>query len=350
MPRSASQILLLGVIYLACGPCPAAGQGGRGTSANRVYSIDGSVRAEDSDQPLSGVHVELRTITGAISRPVTMTTNSGEFRFTGCSPGAYEILAEQAGFGSERMRLEVTRADQSNIIVRLRKLSSGPVPQGDVTSAHQLSAPSKARNAYDKGVAKMDVKPGPNSNAPANYKEAVAHFERAIKEFPGYYEAYAQMGVAYVHLNDFNAGEIALRKSVELSSGKYPPAIKLLSILLNDQNRFADAEVMARQAVEADPSAWRGPYELSRALLGLRRLPEAEASAFKARDLRPDNAEVYVLLIRVHVSTQNAAALMQDADAYLKYAPDGPAAPQVRELREQLLQRMQSQSNPTPQS
>jgi Flp pilus assembly protein TadD len=174
----------------------------------------------------------------------------------------------------------------------------------------------------------------------------VQEFQRAIKAYPEYYEAYSELGLAYVRLKDFPAAEKALRTSVEMSAQTYPPPLTLLSMLLNDQNRPSEAEPLAHRVIAADPSAWRGPYELSRALLGLRRLPEAEVSAYAARDLKPDNPDVYLLLSEIHRHTQNAPALLQDIDAYLKLAPQGPAAPQVRQLREQLLRFMQAQSKP----
>jgi hypothetical protein len=38
--------------------------------------------------------------------------------------------------------------------------------------------------------------------------------------------------------------------------------------------------------------------------------------------------------------------LLQDFDTYLKLAPQGPAAPQVRELREQLVKYIELQPKP----
>jgi hypothetical protein len=76
----------------------------------------------------------------------------------------------------------------------------------------------------------------------------------------------------------------------------------------------------------------------------LRHLPEAEASAYAARALKPENPDVYLLLSEIHRHTQNAKALLEDIDAYLKLAPEGPAAPQIRKLREQLLKFMEAQS------
>jgi hypothetical protein len=97
--------------------------------------------------------------------------------------------------------------------------------------------------------------------------------------------------------------------------------------------------------IAADANAWRGHYELSRAQLALRRLPDAEASAYAARDRKPENPDIYLLLSEIHRHTQNPKALLQDIDTYLKLAPQGQAAPQIRQLREQLLKFMKSQSN-----
>jgi hypothetical protein len=44
--------------------------------------------------------------------------------------------------------------------------------------------------------------------------------------------------------------------------------------------------------------------------------------------------------------TQNPTALLQDFDGYVKLAPQGPAAPQVRKLREQFVKYMEAQSKP----
>src|SRR5258707_13670703 len=95
------------------------------------------------------------------------------------------------------------------------------------------------------------------------------------------------MGMAYVHLKDFPAAEKALRQSIAMSAQKYAPPLLLLSMLLNDQNRPNDAEPVARQAIASDPNPWRGPYELSRALLALPRLPQSKATPYAALCSKP---------------------------------------------------------------
>jgi tetratricopeptide (TPR) repeat protein len=303
----------------------------------REYVIAGFVRRDDTDEAIPGVRVQLLTAAGNVASSTVLTNASGEFSFGQFTAGEYEIAAEKDGFQSARLAVEVTRYDQPNLIVHLRKQPAAANPVGDATTAHQLAIPQKALTAFEKGLAKADSR--------GDYKGAVQEFQRAINAYPRYYEAYAELGTAYVRLKDFREAEKALRQSIEISEQKYAPPLILLSMLLNDQNRPGDAEPVARQVIAADPNVWRGPYELSRALLGLRRLPEAEASAYASRDLKPENPEVYLLLSEIHRHTQNPSALLQDLDAYLKLAPQGPAAPEARKLREQLLKFMESQQH-----
>jgi tetratricopeptide (TPR) repeat protein len=304
----------------------------------RDYAIGGSVRRDDNNQPVPGVRLQLLSSAGNVAHPTILTNASGEFSFGQFSPGAYEIVVEADGYQPARLSVELSRFGQANLVVHIRPQPSASGPSGDITTAHQLAIPQKARAAYEKGVAK--------ANSRRDYHGAIQDFQRAINSYSDYYEAYAEMGVAYVRLKDAGAAEKALRRSVDLSAQKYAPPLLLLSMLLNDQNRPAEAEPVARQLMAADPTAWRGPYELARALLALRRLPEAEASAYAARDLKPDNPDVYLLLTEIHRRTQNPSALLQDIDAYLKLAPQSPAAPQMRNLREQLLKFMESQPKP----
>jgi hypothetical protein len=302
------------------------------------FIISGTVRRDETDEPVAGVRLQLLTAAGNVAHSSVLTSDSGDFSFGQFAPGRYEVVAERDGYQPVRVEVEVSRYDQPNVIVRMRKQLVAPNPTGDVTTAHQLAIPQKARAAFEKGIAKAD--------SHGDYKNAVLDFQHAISIYPDYYEAYAEMGTTYVRLKDFAAAEKALRQSIEMSAQKYVPPLMLLSMLLNDQNRAGEAEPLARQVITVDPTAWRGQYELSRALLALRRLPEAEASAYAARDLKPENPDIYLLLSEIHRHTQNPSALLQDIDAYLKLAPQGPAAAQVRKLREQLLKFMEAQSKP----
>jgi len=63
-------------------------------------------------------------------------------------------------------------------------------------------------------------------------------FERAVKEYPDYYEAYAQMGMAYMNLKDSVNSEQALRKSIEISKERYADAYAILALLCSSDARY----------------------------------------------------------------------------------------------------------------
>ena len=181
----------------------------------------------------------------------------------------------------------------------------------------------------------------------SDYQGSIKQFERAIQEYPDYYEAQTQIGVAYLHLKNSASAEQALRKSMELSQEHYVDAFFWLATLLSDTGRFADAEPVARKSVELDPNSWQANAELARALLGLNRAAEAEKSALAASKLRPENAMLYLILANVHGQLQNDPALLEDLNNYLKLAPTGPLADQARAQRKQLQEELgDAQGNP----
>jgi tetratricopeptide (TPR) repeat protein len=163
-----------------------------------------------------------------------------------------------------------------------------------------------------------------------DYHKALSLFERAIKEYPDYYESYAEMGVAHQHLGDDTAAEKALRKSVEMSSSRYADALFLLSEMLNDSGRFLDAEGFARQCVTQDESSWSCDLELARALAGLKHPTEAEAIAARAAEINPANAQTFLILGNIHIEQRKYAAVVKDFDNYLRLNPSGPESNQVR--------------------
>jgi tetratricopeptide (TPR) repeat protein len=176
----------------------------------------------------------------------------------------------------------------------------------------------------------------------ADYPGSVKQFERAIQAYPNFYEAYAQMGLAYMKMKDADQSEKALRKSLALGQEHYPDALFLLAGLFVSAGRFAEAEPLARKAVEVDPNSWRAQSELAQTLLALKRADEAEKYAQAAVKLQPNNPLLPLLLADIHISLRNDPALLDDLNAYLKLAPNGPYAEQVREQREHVQLRLQN--------
>lgn len=306
-----------------------SGYGQQHARATSLFSIDGTVRDNSDQRGMENIRVDLRLPAG---NPVstTFTRGNGDFEFSDIANGEYIIEVNAQDYVPLQQSVEIMNSGRRGVSLFLtrsgNRLNSNL--NGGIISAHQLSAPRKAQDEFDKGINLLYAK--------SDYRGAITHFQRAIKDFPTYYEAYALEGTAYQTLGERPAAEAALRKSVELSSGQYPEALFLLSALLSNTDRYQEAVTLARKAVDRDAISWQAPFELARALAGLKQFDEAEKSAVQARDRNPENPGVYILLANIHIGRRDYASLAKDLDAYLKIAPAGPDADWVRETQERL--------------
>jgi Carboxypeptidase regulatory-like domain/Tetratricopeptide repeat len=318
----------------------AAQQTGQGrTGRRRTFSITGVVRDGATNSTVDGAKVELRSVAGGVI--ATMFTGmTGNFQFDGISSGGYNLVVDQAGYAPVTQDVQVLDSPLMGIQIDLLRAggdkAGAPASRGPKVSAHELAAPRKAQEAMEKGMALLYDK--------SDYRGSVAEFERAVQAYPSYYEAYAQMGVAYVNLKDNAAAENAFRKSYDLSGGKYISACFLLAKFLSFSLRFAEAEPIARQGVEVDPDSWQANEELARALVGLNRFQDAESYAVEADKLKPDQSAIQLLLADIHSHVRNFPALLDNLNAYLRLAPTGAQAEKISSMRDQLQQALANQA------
>jgi tetratricopeptide (TPR) repeat protein len=288
----------------------------------------------ESQTRIDGVRVELRAFTGG-TIATAFTSGNGNFQFNDISRGSYELFVEEQGYATARQRVDV-EGSTMGIFVELRSVSgtTPPSSRSPSVSARELSIPHKAHDAMDKGRTLLYAK--------SNYAASVKQFEHAAQEYPGYYEAYTEMGIAYLKMDDAANSERVLRKALDLSDQHYRDALFWLASLLSSKERFAESEPLARKGVEVDPNSWQANAELARALLGLGRAAEAETAAFAAVKFQPENPTLHLLLANIHGELQDGPALLDDLDAYLKLAPKGPFADQVRKQRDEVRQALQN--------
>jgi Tfp pilus assembly protein PilF len=313
--------------------CTVPGWCAQGMSGSG-HVINGSVREDGSNALLQGVTLEIFA-SGSRVKPSVISGAGGQFQFSELPAGDYAIVATKTGYETATVTAAVLPGGSPSVAILLRKSDSPPASMsGKTISVHQLSVPAKAQEAFQSGqkLLQHDAQPA----------KAIVEFQRAIQNFPSYYEAYAEIAVADYRLNKFQDSEAALRKAIALSSSKYPDAIILLAELCNDQRRFQEAEPLARQAVALDKSSWHAHFALARALVGLQHGQEAEASASRSRDLKPDNSQVYLVLANAHMLERHYFAVVQDFDAYLNLEPQGPESDNIRERRDRLQQELQN--------
>jgi Tetratricopeptide repeat len=321
-------LLLLSFIAL---PAPLLAQRG---------FVGGHVFLEDNAHPARGVTVELLNVEhSSIAR--TRTDDSGEFTFGGFRLAQYFVTVQVADYDAFSLGIDLNYEVSDHLIIYLKPISKGrnSVSGGNV-SAHELSMPSKARKLYASGQKKLYQE--------QNATGAVADFEQAVVIASGYYEASYQLGMANLALNNPSQAEIAFRKSIESSSDTFGDAdVRLGALLLDHSN--PEAEKFIRRGVELSPNFWRAHYELGRALVSQKKLPEALAAAEKARELAPNMAPVYRLLSSIHFLQADYPAVLEDLDTYISLDPDSPNGRGAKQLRDEIRQKLAQQTAPPPQ-
>jgi tetratricopeptide (TPR) repeat protein len=318
--------LPLVLLLLALGVLPGNTQSQNTPNRHSIFSIGGVIRDDTNQRGMESIQVVLK---GATGTPVAtaFTRDNGDFQFDGLRDGDYTIEVKVKDYDQFQQQVSISGASRLGISIFLARSVKGVTPGLQLSiSAHQLSVPHKAHDEFEKGMTLIYLK--------ADYRGAIAQFQLAIRDFPTYYEAYAEEGSAYFQLQDLGHAEEALQKSIDLSAGQYADAMFTMASILTDTKRYAEAEDVSRRGISVDASSWRGPFELARALTAMKKTEEAEKSAQKSRDLMPDNPPVYLLLANIHIQRKDYPALTRDLDDYLRLAPIGPEADQARKTRE----------------
>ncbi|HTQ58669.1 MAG TPA: tetratricopeptide repeat protein [Candidatus Solibacter sp.] len=299
-------------------------------------ALSGSIREAGTGHVIGDARIELQN---AMGTPIgfAYSDRNGTYQFDDI-PGDCYVSVQHDGYESAREFVRPTGAGHVYRDILLRATGGAAVPKvAPAVSEHQLSIPRNARESFDKGVQLIVEK--------SDYRGAVAQFARAISKYPSYYEAYAAMGLAQNKMGDAAAAEVALRKSISLSSEKYPQAILDLASMFNSQKKFSDAEPLLRKAIALDASSWRAQFQLAVALSAQNRYKDAVASATAARDLKPDNPQIYLFLYDLHIRADDFPGALADTQSYLKLAPTGALADRVRSMQEKIQQALQTSGN-----
>lgn len=316
--------------------------GSMDNQSNQNFSIAGNVYYGDTGRPAEHITVELRGSDDTLHAPQT-TSGTGGYEFRRLIRGSYEIVINCQGYEPVNITIDISVASTRGMTIYLkpilneqRRSSSGPI------SAHELSMPQKARDLVTSGKKKLYQQRDPQSG--------LQDFQQAVSIAPDYYEADYQVGIAYLALGKPDDAEKNLRKSIEISHDNYAEPHVALGQILLDKGDTSGAEKTLLRGVELNPASSRGFYELGRAQITEKKLPEAEKAALQARTLAPDFPMVYRLLSIIHLQQKNYNALMEDLDAYIKLDPDSPAGLRAKQMRDQVHAKLATEPSPQPQT
>jgi tetratricopeptide (TPR) repeat protein len=325
-------IIFLNLALLAWIPSAEAQVSNFETTAGKISGI---VFLQADGRPAGQVVVNLKSDSAGISRRV-LTDFEGRFEVRSLPLSTYEIIVEEPGYEPSRTSAQLT-GPSSELVFYLRPSKFPETHRNDyMVSVRELKIPGKARNEFQKGLDYLDKKDPAGS---------LNHFTKAFQAFPDYYEAYYHMGVAKMRLGQNDEAMQAFQMAIDLSGGRYAWAELALGYLLCQEGKPGEAERIIRRGLEGDESSAEGYVILGSALMQLNRPDEAERSVRQALLRNPNFADAYLVRSDVYGRKGDYRAQLQDLDAYLKLAPNGPASERVRRGRETAL-RILAKSHP----
>jgi tetratricopeptide (TPR) repeat protein len=213
-------------------------------------------------------------------------------------------------------------------------MKESAAPKNDsIVSVQELRMSDKGRKAFAKGAELLQ-----KGDAAAS----LTYFDQAIAEFPGFYKAYYDLGIAHFRLGHTVEAEQAFQKSIDLTGGGYAPPQFGMGMVLCETQELEKAETVIQRGLDLEPGSASGKYFLGLAQFGLNHLVEAERSLRQALLRRANFPQAYLLLARIHQRQNNSPALVEDLQVYLKLDRHSSDGKQARALLEQTQQTKQS--------
>ena len=302
-----------------------------GTGTGGIINV--RVRYADGRPGPRGIHVRLESTEGGAEADLE-TIEGGRCQFQQSTSGVFLVRISEGDYKEVSARVELIHNPVAYVVLDLIPLKKNPDPElyspppdpADAVSVKDLAIPEPARIEFNKGEEALRAK---------NTDESVKHFQKAIKLYDAYPQAYRMLGDAYVEKQQWPEAEAALKKSISLQPDLAPAYIDL-GALRNQTKNYPGAEEALKKGLELTPDATIGKYELAKTYWGQGRWQDASPLATDTVKALPDLAAAHVLLANIRLKLRDAPGALHEYEEYLRIEPQGSLAPQVREMIEKI--------------
>jgi Tetratricopeptide repeat len=240
---------------------------------------------------------------------------------TGCelqiSVAGYQPLTDMITSPAELRTIDVG-------VLQLRRIAGA---SGSAISVTSLLVPNGARKEFNKGAEdarnnKMD--------------SATQHLEKAVAEYDKYAAAWNELGKIYAAGHQPEKARQAFEKAVAVDPKYIPPYVSLATLSLENQEYESALEATGK-ALDLDPSLGAASFLQAAANLRLNRLDDAEKSGREAEKGPHQNfPQLHAILADVFIQKQDYPHAAAEMRAYVKEAPKGPFAEQMRKNLEEI--------------
>ena len=248
----------------------------------------------------------------------------GRVNLFGC-----QLFAELGGYRADPIQLVARRSIFDNPDVGAMVMQRLDGVEGSSISVTSLSAPKKARKAYDKAFREMQKKE-------PNLQKAKKELESAVGLHSEYATAWNLLGRIRMMQDDREGSRAAFEKAVEADPKFLDPYPVLARLALTEQ-RWDDGVQWSNQLLRLNPHASMAHYFSAIANFRLGRMEASKKSVLELKEKNADREfpQSHQILGMIHAQQglyEQAAISYRD---YLTVQPDGPAASQIkRQLHE----------------
>ena len=257
----------------------------------------------------------------------------GRFTFHNVVEGVYTVHAEIAGYEEVRESVEMgpegwSKTDVTLIMNRKVEARSSPAPISPVVSLRQLQEkyPPKAVAGFKKGMEK---------NRKGRGDEAMKFFEEAVLLAPEFYDAHAELGLAYKKAGRTDDAERELLKAHELNPSSVNPLVFLCSLYI-DENKLDRAVAAGAKAVKLDSHSAPALLSLGVALHRAAEFDLAEIALTRALDLSSQKPQIRLMLVDINVKLRRYDRALIQLDTYISENPKHGQRQAIEEMRDAL--------------
>lgn len=274
------------------------------------------------------IRVRVQLMSAASNEPIAevFTDDHGEAEFSRIGIGSYHVIVSGEGIQEADSGAFAVdpRKDTQSVLITVRRTGEGEQSlqlSGSTVSATELNIPPEAKVWFDDATSLMTKQ---------SWKEAVEKLQRAVEIYPKYVDAYANLGVVYARLGEWDQEREALNKALSFND-RFAPALLNLGMLEIRQKHYAEAERVLTRASAANPTNVQTLALLAQSQLLDTHYEAAIATTRKAHTM-PHNryAIVHYIAARAFLHEELTPNAIAEFKLMLKEEPSGDRADAVR--------------------
>ncbi len=323
MQRGTAKGSLLGLVVL--GIALAAGTP---AAAQSTGMVKGKV-VDSANQIVEGATVILETKDSGARRFKVTTNKKGEYIQIGLQPGSWTITASKDGVGEAKTEIRISLGAAEQIDLTLAK---GGAAAGGGMSKEEAAKQEAMSKAFTEGIALTQA---------GKLDEAIAKFTEAKSHNPDCYACQFNIGLSYAAKRDVAKAEEAFLAASALKP-ESPDPFNQMANMFNASKQYDKAAQMAAEATKRSAGAGGGVasaeslFNQGVVLWNGQKYAEAKVQFEAAVKAKPDYADAHYWVGMASLNTGAIPAARASFESYLKHAPTGQYAEQVKTFLTQL--------------